>query len=162
MLQLIAAVSVNGVIGDKGDIPWKLPSDMRRFKEITLEKAVIMGRKTWESIPQRFRPLSNRQNIVVTRNTMASDWDCSIAHSLPDALKQANTEDVFIIGGFSLYKEGLALAEKLIITRVQTTVDGDTVFPDIGEHEWALEEVVLLERDAKDQFDSTLETYRRR
>jgi len=127
-LGVIVAVAQNGVIGRDGDLPWRLPEDLKHFKRITLGHAIIMGRATWESIG---RPLPKRRNIVVTRNRDYTADGVEIAHSLPEALALARTTDPepFVIGGASLYAEALPLATRLEITEVQREVAGDTWFP---------------------------------
>jgi dihydrofolate reductase len=128
-ISLIWAQAVNGVIGDAGTIPWRLPEDLAHFKELTLAGAVIMGRRTWDSLPERFRPLTGRENIVITRQ---ADWRADGAvtvHSLADALDAAGTLPVWIIGGGEVYRQALATADRLEVTEVDLDVSGDTVAP---------------------------------
>lgn len=148
-LILIAAVAENNVIGKEGGIPWRLPEDMKRFKELTTGYPVIMGRKTYESLPDRFRPLPNRWNIVLTRQPDVRPNDVSIAASLDEAVllirqrvpsvKEAVGIDcgcAYVIGGQSVYEAALPLANRLEITHVYQTVDGDAFFPEIDPHIW--------------------------
>ncbi len=143
-LKIIVAVSQNGVIGIEGSIPWRLPEDLKRFSKLTKgngENAVIMGRRTWESIPSKYRPLPGRLNIVLTRNTRGDYIDAWIELSLYDALKKAkreNCEDIWIIGGQSLYQEVMAKyvnrthafrLEAIHLTLIDTVIEGDTFFP---------------------------------
>lgn len=130
-VSLIVAVSENGCIGREGDLPWRLPEDLRRFKQLTLGHPIIMGRKTYESIG---RPLPGRDNIVVTRQPGYSAPGCTVVGSLPEALAAANASgaaEAFIIGGASLYAEALPLADTLQLTRVHAEVAGDVHLPPI-------------------------------
>ncbi|MDP3990576.1 MAG: dihydrofolate reductase [archaeon] len=144
-LVLIAAVSINNVIGINGQMPWRIPEDLTRFKELTLGHPVIMGRNTYESIPNKFRPLQGRHNIVMTSNPDFRDNGIYIAHSLEEALAEAdkapligeNPPLVYIIGGETVYRDTMPLATKLEITHVKRVVtDGDAFFPPINHHEW--------------------------
>ena len=127
-LTIIAAVARNGVIGRDGDLPWRLPEDLRHFKRTTSGHPIIMGRATWESIG---RPLPRRHNVVVTRQHGYSAPGCSVVHSLDEALALAWAEDAepFVIGGAGLYAAALPLASRLVITEVHREVEGDTWFP---------------------------------
>ncbi|MET0955089.1 MAG: dihydrofolate reductase [Cryobacterium sp.] len=131
-IGLIWAQAVNGVIGDAGTIPWRLPEDLARFKELTLGGAVIMGRRTWDSLPERFRPLAGRDNIVVTRQ---ADWTAdgaAVAHSLPVALASVTAGvAAWVIGGGEIYRQALPLADHLEITEVDVDATGDTIAPSI-------------------------------
>jgi dihydrofolate reductase len=130
-ISLIWAQAVSGVIGDAGTIPWRLPEDLAHFKELTLNGAVIMGRRTWDSLPERFRPLPGRDNIVVTRQ---SDWSAdgvTVVHSLPDALAAAAPQPVWIIGGGEIYRQAMPLADRLEVTEVDLDTSGDTVAPTV-------------------------------
>ncbi len=127
----MAAVARNGVIGRDGAIPWRIPEDMRRFRELTMGHAVVMGRRTWDSLPDRFRPLPGRRNIVVSRNP---EWDAEGAErasSLDDALQLLQeAEQVFVVGGAELYAAALTFADELLLTEIDADVDGDTFFPE--------------------------------
>lgn len=137
MITIIAAVAKNNVIGAKNDLPWYLPEDLKHFKEITSGHTVIMGRKTYESIVSRLgKPLPNRKNIVITRNNLYQVPEgVEKADSLQSAL-QKHSKDTFIIGGASIFEEGLMLADQLIITHVHKEYPGDTYFPEIDPHVW--------------------------
>ncbi len=132
-LHLIYARAANGVIGKDNTIPWHIPEDMAHFKQLTLGCPVVMGRKTWDSLPPRFRPLPGRTNIVVTRQ---GDWQADgavRATSLQDALQQAPTgQTVWIIGGAQIYAEALPLAERLEVTEIDQAFDGDAYAPEMG------------------------------
>jgi dihydrofolate reductase len=130
-ISLVAAVAQGSVIGRDGTIPWRIPEDARRFREVTIGHPVVMGRRTWESLPDRFRPLPGRRNVVVTRNP---DWHADAAEragSLDDALRLLEgAERVSVIGGAQMYAEALPLADELLLTEIDLEVEGDTFFPD--------------------------------
>jgi len=130
-IGLIWAQAANGVIGDAGSIPWHLPEDLARFKELTQGGAVIMGRRTWDSLPERFRPLAGRHNIVITRQ---QDWaaeGATVAHSLAEALAAALPAYVWIIGGGDIYRQSMPLADRLEVTEVDLDAGGDTMAPGV-------------------------------
>jgi len=134
MISLIVAASANNVIGVNGDLPWRLSADLRRFKELTMGKPIIMGRKTWESIG---RPLPGRHNIVITRQADYVAEGCTVVPSTEAAIDAAgDVEEVMIIGGSHIYNAFLPQAERIYLTRVHAEVDGDTWFPDLPESEW--------------------------
>lgn len=132
-LHLIYARAANGVIGKDNTIPWHIPEDMAHFKQLTQGCAVIMGRKTWDSLPPRFRPLPGRTNIVVTRQ---GDWQAEgavRATSLQDALQKAPADQpVWVIGGAQIYAEALPLADRLEVTEIDQEFDGDAYAPTLG------------------------------
>ena len=129
-IALVAAVARNGVIGRDGAIPWRIPGDMRRFRELTMGHPVVMGRRTWDSLPDSFRPLPGRRNIVVTRNPEWHAEGAERAGSLGEALQVVECADrVFVIGGAQLYADALPLADELLLTEVDAEVEGDTIFP---------------------------------
>lgn len=137
MLSLIAAVARNRAIGRNNQLLWHLPEDMRYFRETTRGKPVIMGRKTWESLPAAFRPLPGRHNIVISRNGAYLADGATLAGSLAEALAQAGSADeIFIIGGAELYQQGLALADRLYLTEVAQDCAGDAFFPEIPAAQW--------------------------
>ena len=126
----MAAVARGGVIGRGGSIPWRVPEDARRFRALTMGHPVVMGRRTWASLPDRFRPLPGRRNVVVTRNAAWQADGAERAGSLTDALRVlAGAPQVFVIGGAELYAEALPLADELLLTEIDADVDGDTFFP---------------------------------
>lgn len=136
-LHLIYARAANGVIGKNNALPWHLSEDMAHFRQLTHGCPVIMGRKTWDSLPPRFRPLPGRTNIVVTRQ---GDWQADgalRAASLHDALQQAPAgQTVWVIGGAQIYAEALPLADRLEVTEIAQDFDGDAYAPTLGP-EWA-------------------------
>lgn len=130
IVALVAAVARGGVIGREGGLPWRLPEDMTHFREVTMGHPVVMGRRTWESLPDRFRPLPGRRNVVVTRNPSWSAGGAERAESLGEALELlAGESRVSIIGGGELFAEALPLADELVLTELDLEVDGDTFFP---------------------------------
>ena len=134
-LGLIWAQARGGVIGADGGMPWHLPEDMARFKSLTLGHPVVMGRKTWESIPPRFRPLVDRRNIVVTRDESFVAPGAEVAHSVDAALALAGPE-AWVMGGAQLYAATIVLADRLEVTEIDVEVDGDAHAPELGS-EWA-------------------------
>jgi dihydrofolate reductase len=129
-LSLIAAVARGGVIGRDSAIPWRIPEDMRRFRKLTMGHPVVMGRRTWDSLPDRFRPLPGRRNVVVTRNPAWKAEGAEPAGSLADALLRLDDADhVFVIGGGELYADALQLADELLLTEIDAEIEGDTFFP---------------------------------
>lgn len=129
-LALIAAVARNGVIGRDNGLVWREPQDQKHFRATTLGCPVIMGRKTWESLPARFRPLPGRRNIVVTRQAAYEAPGAETAAGLPQALAGvADVPRVFVIGGAELYALALPLAQRLELTEIHAALDGDAWFP---------------------------------
>jgi dihydrofolate reductase len=136
-IVMIAAVAQNRVIGKGNKLLWNIPEDMARFKVLTAGHTVIMGRKTWESLPPRFRPLPGRRNIVITRQTDYAAPGAEVAGSLENALQRASTAAVaFIIGGEQIYTQAMAVADRLEITEVDQEPEGDARFPEIAAVDW--------------------------
>jgi dihydrofolate reductase len=159
MLSLIVAVAENGVIGRGGTLPWHISADLKRFKQLTMGHAIIMGRKTWESLG---RPLPGRRSIVVSRNPHFSAAGAAVVTSLDAALQlAADDSEVFVIGGASLYEEALSKADRLYITRVLANVDGDTCFPAVGFSQWRMVEAKPEETDASSGLRYRFERYER-
>ena len=122
-ISLVAAVARDGVIGRDGGIPWRLPGDVRHFKSLTTGHAVVMGRRTWESLPDRFRPLPDRRNVVVTRNETWQAEGAERAGSLEEALALlADEEHVFVIGGAQIYAAALPHADELVLTEIDADI----------------------------------------
>lgn len=139
IISMIAAVAENKVIGKDNDLVWRLPDDMKYFMETTREHFVIMGRKNYESIPHKFRPLPNRTNIIVTRQADYEADDCIIVGTIEKAIEYARKQDqkeIFIIGGGQIYAQSLELANKLYITEIKEKFDGDTFFPTYDKCAW--------------------------
>ena len=132
-VSLVAAVARGGVIGLAGALPWRIPEDAQRFRALTMGQAVVMGRRTWDSLPDRFRPLPGRRNIVVTRNPAWQASGAERASSVNSALALLDGADqVFVIGGGELYAEALPLADELLLTEIDAELEGDTYFPSLG------------------------------
>lgn len=129
-VSLVAAVARGGVIGRDNAIPWRIPEDAKHFRALTMGHPVVMGRRTWDSVPDRFRPLPGRRNVVVTRNRAWHAEGAERAGSLADALRLLDgAPQVFVIGGAELYAEALSLADELLLTEIDAEVEGDTFFP---------------------------------
>ena len=132
-IGLIWAQARGRVIGKGGVMPWHLPEDLAHFKRTTLSHPVIMGRKTWDSIPSRFRPLPGRTNIVVTRQPDWNENGAQRSSSLREALQQSeNSNQVWVIGGAQIYAQALPLADELVVTEIDAAFDGDAHAPAIG------------------------------
>jgi dihydrofolate reductase len=151
IVSLIAAVSKNNVIGKNNDLPWKLPDDMKYFMETTREHAVIMGRKNFDSLPPKYRPLKDRLNIVITRNPgLLKDYDVRAVSSINEAFNQApQSEEVFVIGGAEIFRQTLDRADRLYLTEIDAVVDGEVYFPDYDKSRW--KEVSRIHHNADDR-----------
>ena len=135
-LHLIYARSRNNVIGKNGDLPWHLPEDLAHFKRTTLGQAVVMGRITWESIPEKFRPLPGRKNVVVSRQADYLAAGASVVDSLHAALALFPSDEVvWLIGGAQLYAQALPLASQVVLTEIDADFEGDAFAPSLGS-EW--------------------------
>ena len=133
-ISLIAAIANNGVIGKGNTLLWKLPADMKHFRDLTIGKPIIMGRKTYESIG---RPLPERVNIILTRDKNYLLEGCIVAHSVDEALQKCNGyEEAMVIGGGEIYKLFFPLAKRTYLTSVDHDFDGDTYFPEFSKEEW--------------------------
>lgn len=160
MISLIAALAKNRAIGKDGQLLWHLPEDMRHFRETTRGKPVIMGRKTWESLPSGFRPLPERRNIVVTRDGAYQAAGAVIVSSLPAALAAANSDQAFVVGGAELYTAALPLADRLQLTEIDASFEGDTWFPAIDRSQW--HETGRETHHGETGFDYAFVTYQRK
>ena len=129
-LNLIFARARNGVIGHNNTLPWHLPEDLAHFKHTTLGQPVVMGRKTWESLPPKFRPLPGRTNIVVTRQQDWHDTGAVVAHSIEEAVQQcASDAQVWVIGGAEVYGQAMPLATRAVVTEIEADFEGDAFAP---------------------------------
>lgn len=127
----------NCLIGADGALPWRLPDDMKRFRELTWGHPVLMGRRTYESIPERFRPLPGRQNIILTRQQGYEAPGCHVVSSLSEAIALVDgSEELMVIGGAQLYEQLLPYADRLYLTLVHGEHEGDTYFPQLNQDEW--------------------------
>lgn len=162
-LHLIVAMAEDGAIGLDGDMPWGkgLPADLQHFKKTTMGYPIVMGRKTYESLPKR--PLPGRQNIIVTRNRSYNAPGATIVHGLKEAIEQCQGEQLFLIGGGELYQQGLDLADCLHITIVHHRwEEADTFFPDIDIDLWECISEEPHPADEKNRYPYTFTTWRRR
>jgi dihydrofolate reductase len=157
-LTLIAAVAENNALGKDNQMLWHLPDDFKRFKQLTSGHYIIMGRKTFESLPGM---LPNRKHVIITRQQDYKAEGCIIVNSLDEALAASpQDEEVFIIGGGEIYKQAIGRANKLELTRVHSVApEADAFFPDFDENVWKLTEEVFHPKDEKHRFDFTFETY---
>lgn len=136
-IAFIIAMDENRLIGAENHLPWHLPDDMRRFRQLTMGKPIIMGRRTYESIPEKYRPLHGRHNIVLTGNRDYQAPGCTVVHSIEAALEAAGEcEEVMIGGGAQLYEQLLPRADRIYLTLVEASFSGDTYFPKIDVDEW--------------------------
>jgi dihydrofolate reductase len=136
-IVLVLAMSDDGVIGDRGGLPWRIPDDMKRFKRLTLGKPIIMGRKTWDSFPKK--PLPGRTNIAVTRDRSWRAEGAVVVHSFDEALAKArgeNPSEIAVVGGAEIYKAALPLADRVELTEVHITVAGDTRLSAFDKKAW--------------------------
>jgi dihydrofolate reductase len=135
---MIYARSRNGVIGKKGQLPWHLPEDLAHFKRITLGQPVVMGRVTWESLPEKFRPLPGRSNVVLSRQTSFSAPGAQVVSSLEAAtVLFPPTEIIWLIGGAQLYAQGLSIASQIVVTEIDADYEGDAYAPLLSPNDWA-------------------------
>ncbi|WP_273790757.1 MULTISPECIES: dihydrofolate reductase [unclassified Bartonella] len=163
---LIAAVAENGVIGREGAMPWHLSTDLQRFKALTLRKPIIMGRKTWDSIG---RPLSGRTNIVITRDCTFCAEGAVVAHSLSQACSlatsvasQNDVEEIFIIGGGAIFQQGLHMADKIFLTEVLASIEGDSFFPVFDKEKWTIVQTQDIPKGDKDSHPTRFVVYERK
>jgi dihydrofolate reductase len=155
MISFVVAVSKNGVIGREGGLPWHISSDLKRFKEITMGKPVVMGRKTWESLPRR--PLPGRRNIVITRSKDFVADGAEVAATPEEALRlSGDVPEVAVIGGGEIYRLFWPLVDRLYLTEVDLEVSGDTYFPAVLPAEWREVGREIHPRGEKDSAAFTL------
>jgi dihydrofolate reductase len=158
-LSLVVAASTNNAIGKNNQLLWHLPKDLKFFKNITWGMAVVMGRKTFESVN---KPLPGRVNIVITSKAGWKADGVWVAKGLEDAIAQAKTtncKEIFIIGGGEIYKQAMPIASKIYMTRVHAEIEGDTFFPPIDESLWALKESSDYKADEKHAYDFSFQTW---
>lgn len=164
-VSMIAAVAENNVIGKDNDLVWNLPDDMKFFMQKTSGHHVIMGRKNFESIPDKFRPLPNRTNIVMTRQPGLHIQGAHVVNRLEDALHIAKTnkeKEAFIIGGGEIYKLGLDVADTMYITEVKGTFEGDAFFPEFDRSQWVETERIHHGTDERHAYAFDFVTYRKK
>jgi dihydrofolate reductase len=157
MITLIAAAAENNALGKNNDLIWHLPDDFKRFKEITSGHYIIMGRKTFESFP---KPLPNRTHVIITRQKNYNPENCIVVNSLEKAIEICpKDDDIFVIGGGEIYKQSIAIADKIELTRVHSTFEADTFFPEIDTTIWDLVQEEFHPKDEKHNFDFSFQTY---
>jgi dihydrofolate reductase len=157
MIIMIAAVAENNALGKNNELVWHLPNDFKRFKSLTTNHHIIMGRKTFESFP---KPLPNRVHVIITRQTDYNPEGCIVVDSIEKAIAACpENEDSYIIGGGEIYNLGLPYADIIEITKVHHTFEADTFFPKISESEWQIVETEENFKDEKHLYDYTYETY---
>ncbi len=160
MLALIAAVAENGVIGRQGTLPWRLSADLRRFRRLTMGHHVIMGRRTFESLPG---PLPGRKLVVLSRSQTSFPSEVVVAGDLQSALQLCEDDSCpFVIGGASVYQAALPIVQTLYLTIVHADVPGDTMFPSVNWSEWTLQEDCWHAADAKNQYCHSFRRYQRK
>ena len=159
MISLIVAMSEDRVIGRDGTMPWRLSADLRRFKQITMGHHMLMGRKTFDSIG---RALPGRTTVVISRSATYDDPNIRVARSLDEAIEiAANDSEVFVVGGAQIYNLALPQVDRIYLTRVHATIEGDTFFPKVDWDAWKLFESEKHEADEKNDFDVSFLTYDR-
>lgn len=166
-VALIVAMDLERGIGKENDLMWHLPADMKFFKQTTEGHIVVMGRKNWDSIPLKYRPLSNRENVVLTRNKSFKAENCIILHDLVEVWeKYQNEEDrtIFIIGGGEIYKQALEsdLVEEMYLTHVNKVYNADTFFPAFDLRNWSVEVIQMHGKDEKHEADFQVNKYSRK
>ncbi|MGW0172925.1 dihydrofolate reductase [Rhodococcus sp. NPDC003322] len=160
MIGVIWAQAHRGVIGRDNTIPWRIPEDMAHFVDVTTGHPVVMGRRTWDSLPPRFRPLTDRRNIVVTRDRNWSADGVEVAHSVDDALALAGDTETWVIGGGEIYAAALDRADRIEVTEVDLDVDGDAYAPALGG-EWVAESTGDWQTSSRDGVRFRFVTYAR-
>jgi dihydrofolate reductase len=158
MVSIVVAHASNGVIGRDGGLPWHLPTDLRRFRELTTGHAVVMGRKTFESLPAAFRPLPGRRNVVLSRSRGYEPEGAEVFAGLESALAACG-HDCFVIGGELTYRQALPLAERVYVTCVEGEPAGDARFPALSERDWRC--VETSDPVAENDHRFTFRTYER-
>ena len=161
-LSLIAALSTNNVIGRNNQVPWRLSTDMKRYKALTMGHHLLTGRKTFESVG---KPLPGRTTVVITRDPDFRAEGVIVVHTLDEAIRvarEAGDDEPFINGGAEIYRQSLHLADRMYLTRVHTEVEGDTWFPDFDDvGEWTLTDSEHFEADGKNEYPFSFLTYER-
>lgn len=161
VISLIAAMTEERVIGIENSLPWKLPNDMKWFRQQTMGKPIVMGRKTFESFGAK--PLPGRTNIIITRDENYMAADCIVAHTIDEALQAAgNVEEVMIIGGASFYEQMLPQAQRMYLTFVHTQVEGDAWFPEFDKSQWQEVQHEDYQADEKNPFAHSFVIFERK
>jgi dihydrofolate reductase len=159
IVSLVAAMAENRVIGKNGRLPWHLPDEIKHFKKLTVDHTVIMGRKTYDEVG---RPLPNRRNVVISRNPVFQPTGATVVPTLDEALALgASEEEVFVIGGGEIYALALPRADRLYLTVVHASIEGDTVFPPLDQSAWMLDDEAFHPSDERHAISFTIRTYSR-
>lgn len=157
-ISIIVAIASNFAIGKNNDLLWHISKDLKRFKKLTQGHFIVMGKKTYYSLP--VRPLKNRTNMVITDIKGEVIDNCLMAYSIEDAIDKMDTQDEnFIIGGGSIYTQFMPLANKIYLTRVNKEYEADTFFPEFSLNDWKLIEKQIVEDDPQNDFSYSFETY---
>ena len=161
IICLISAMSENRVIGKDNSIPWKMPVDMKFFRQKTTGNSLIIGRKTYESFGGK--PLPNRRNIVITRDYNYDGNGAEVVHDIHEALElvKNDREEVFIGGGEQVYRSALAFVDRIYLTTIHADIEGDVFFPEFPEHGWIKTREMFVKADDKNQFDCTFRSFDR-
>lgn len=160
--SLIVAMGKHREIGKNNELLWHLPRDMKFFKETTTGSAVVMGRKSWESIPKKYRPLPNRKNIVISRNNDYQAKGATLISNIEEIDQHINEDErCFITGGAQIYQLALeaGIVDEMYITQVNETFDADTFFPFVNWENWEEEELLQFEKDDRHPFSFTIKKY---
>jgi dihydrofolate reductase len=160
-VSLLVASSENNVIGKDNGLPWHLPNDLKYFKNLTWGLPILMGRKTFDSIG---KVLPGRKNIVITRNRDWQQHGVDVVHSLEEAVSKADgygAKEIFVIGGAEIFKTGLSKADRLYLTRIHQTVEGDVFFPELDMEEWHLISSRFCTADEKNTYDHSFQVWER-
>lgn len=158
MLSILVAMDSQHLIGKDNKLPWHLPNDLKYFKQVTMGHTIVMGRKTFESIG---KPLPGRKNIVITRNKNYHPDGCRVIHSITKIKEMNDKEEIFIIGGAEIFKETLPIADRLYITEIHETFEGDTFFPEFNLSDWKLISKEKGIKDEKNRYDYDFCIYER-
>ena len=164
IISIIVAISKNQVIGKNNQLIWHLPKDMKFFMDTTMDTVVIMGRKNYESIPKKYRPLKNRKNVIITRNKSYVAKGCTVVNTIDESLKFLNNienSEVFVIGGGEIYKKFLEkeLVDRMYVTHIDEYFDGDTFFPDVNYDNWKSTEILAHRKDENNPHDFKIMVY---
>lgn len=163
-VSIIVAVAHNNVIGKDNDLVWHLPKDMKFFMDTTMNHHCIMGRRNYDSIPEKYRPLRDRINVVVTRKTDFEAPNCVVVNSIQEGIDDAKAKgdnECFIIGGGQIYSEALKtdMVDTMYITHIDHEFDGDTFFPDFNKSDWDMRVVMEHQKDEKNKYDFVVLEY---
>jgi dihydrofolate reductase len=163
MLSLIVATDENKLIGNNNQLPWHLPADLAHFKNLTQNNIVVMGRKTYDSLPEQYRPLPNRKNVIISRNSNLKIANCEVFSSLETIIKAFEDKaKLMIIGGMSIYEQALPLVDKIYLTTIHHKFTGDAFFPKLDDNEWNEIESIYNEADDNNKYAYTFSILERK